>query len=448
MYTFCECIRSTVSGVKTTLSKGTMSTVSFCSGAFSRKRSTRQSQNPRGTAKSFLTAKGAIKKPNDLEARPYREKGWWARDRPTFTFAEYNIFHIHAKILEHLGEKITSVPELISELKSLSILMNAGNEIEKISATQQSKMLRKRIVDLEGTFELMVYRMKTEGIVEEYRSTLGTGSRSFMSVAKIENVDIERERKLSKLTTDFMRVAMNYINVEDLVIKPSTIRCPSCDSIKLDLSLKDDHIYICTECGTEVETLDNTPTFKDTDRVNMSSKYSYSRKGHFLDAKKRYQGIQNTDPTHIQAAVNTVLDTMKKHRLVAEQNVSSSTGMKSVTKDHVHMFLSEQDLSQHYDDINLIFHIITGVPCPQFSPELDMALNEDFDAIDEILQENKSEDDINSLNVNFKLLCLLKRRGFPCRRDEFYILKTKAKEDEHIEKMQQAFAILGWEWPL
>lgn len=430
-----------------------MSSHSFCSGAFSRRPIGRAVTRPisrrGGTAKSFLTARGTIKRPTDLKERPYREKGWWSRDRPTFTFAEYNIFHIHAKILDHLHEKITSVPELMKELESLTVLMDAGNEIERISASQQSKMLRKRIVDLEGTFELMVYRMKTEGIVEEYRRTLGTGSRSFMVSAKIEDVDIERERKLSKLTTDFMRVARNYINIEDLVIKPSTIRCPSCDSIKLDLSLKDDHIYICTECGTEVETLDNTPTFKDTDRVNMSSKYSYSRKGHFLDAKKRYQGIQNTDPTLIQAAVDIILETMKKHRLVADQSeCDRNKGMKKVTKDHVHMFLSEQELSQHYDDINLIYHIITGEPCPQFSPELDMGLNEDFDRLDEVLEETKGDDDINSLNVNFKLLCLLKRRGFPCRRDEFYILKTKEKENDHIEKMQKAFAILGWDWPL
>jgi len=50
------------------------------------------------------------------------------------------------------------------------------------------------------------------------------------------------------------------------------------------------------------------------------------------------------------------------------------------------------------------------------------------------------------LNVYYKLYKLLQRNGFNCHKDEFYILKTKAKEDEHDEKMKKAWRILGWDW--
>lgn len=416
---------------------------SFCAGAFGRAAvSVTQSGNS-NPSKSFITAKRSTRNTGNVKARPYRRKEWWARDKPTFAFTEYNIFHINAKIIDHLHKRITSVDELVKELASLSLLVSTGTVIEKISASQQAKMLRRRIVDMENTFELMVYRLKTEGIVESYRTVLGTCSKSFILSSDVNSEDIDRERKLSELTTDFMRVARDYINIDDLVIKPSTIRCPACDSINLNLSLNDDHIYVCNECGAEIETLDSTPTFKDTDRVNMSSKYSYSRKGHFLEAKKRYQGIQNTDPSLIQSTVDTVLKSMADLKLIPEQGMK-----KSVTKDLVYNILSDQDLSKHYDDINLIFHIITGVACPQFTPELDMALDNDFIMLDEILEQIKGEKDTNSLNVNFKLLCLLRKNDFPCEQSEFYILKTEEKKDEHVEKMQEAFDILGWEWPL
>jgi hypothetical protein len=117
----------------------------------------------------------------------------------------------------------------------------------------------------------------------------------------------------------------------------------------------------------------------------------------------------------------------------------------SVTKDQIYMFLSEQDLSGFYEDLNLIFHIITKELCPDITEYLD-DLYEDFDRLEEVLKDLQDDERTNSLNVNYKLYKLLQRRGYPCRKDDFYILKTKTKEDEHDEKMKQAFEILEWKW--
>jgi hypothetical protein len=172
----------------------------------------------------------------------------------------------------------------------------------------------------------------------------------------------------------------------------------------------------------------------------MSSKYTYTRKGHFIDAAKRFQGTQNIDPKKIQEAVSIIEKEMKLHDLVKDRNTPHS-----VTKDQIYMFLSEQDLSSFYEDLNLIFHIITKEPCPDITDYLD-GIYEDFDCLEGALKDLQDEERTNSLNVNYKLYKLLQRRGYSCRKDDFYILKTKTKEDEHDEKMKQAFLLLGWQW--
>ena len=126
---------------------------------------------------------------------------------------------------------------------------------------------------------------------------------------------------------------------------------------------------------------------------------------------------------------------MKLHGLTKE----------TVTKDQLYMFLSERKLSKHYEDLNLLFHIITGVKCPNIS-HLEDQLLELFDQQEEKLTEVLEDTRDNSLNVNYKLYKLLQKLGYPCCKDEFYILKTKAKEDEHDEALKECWELLGWRW--
>lgn len=57
-----------------------------------------------------------------------------------------------------------------------------------------------------------------------------------------------------------------------------------------------------------------------------------------------------------------------------------------------------------------------------------------FDQIEEAYKEVRNKQRINSLTVNYKLYKLLQLLGYPCRKDQFYMLKTKNKLDEHDEQ--------------
>jgi hypothetical protein len=146
---------------------------------------------------------------------------------------------------------------------------------------------------------------------------------------------------------------------------------------------------------------------------------------------KRFQGRQNTT---IDPSVYKILrDEIKAHGLT----------YKTATMEHLYEFLESNRLSKHYGDINLIYSVITETPAPDIS-EYETELLEMFDETEEAYEKVKDPGRINSLNVNFKLFKLLQRIGYPCRRDDFYILKTAVKWCEHESKWDEIRILKGW----
>ena len=354
---------------------------------------------------------------------------------------DYNVFHIDAKIREKLLSRISTLDKLKEDLqKTLWILHHGDNPVDRILAKTQASLLRRTMQDLESTFELVLYSMRTEDILMEYRELLSSaGARSFITLEP-NNKDITSS-KSSELISRYLCIAQEYIEIDNLQYHPEKLRCPACQGVEFKMD-DENSTYICTYCFTEIDVLDDTPSFKDTDRVNMSSRYTYTKRGHFVDAMKRFQGTQNTDPQKIKNVVDILLVEMERHNL----KKNSDNRKEQVTKDHLYMFLYENKLSGYYDDINLLYHIITGEPCPNIS-EYEDTLLDLFEKQEDAYRQVQDPDRINSLNVNYKLYKLLQKVGYPCKKDDFYILKTKNKEDEHDEVLRRAWEdILRWEW--
>ncbi len=350
----------------------------------------------------------------------------------TLDIKENSILDIDKTIRTNFLVEKQNLPLLREQLKLSQRLSTKSNEenVEYISH------LRKKIKDIESSSSVLLYTLKTYDLIEEYKNhMLMSSNKNFITNAS--NSESVRE---ASIIFKYIGIAQLYLTIDGITQIPKKMTCDACGSSSFTLSYEDESIYICKVCSTEREILDDAPSFKDTDRVNMSSKYTYTRKGHFIDAIKKFQGTQNTDPKKIKYVTDVLHKEIEKHNLCPKQGAKNS-----VSKDHIYTFLSEQDLSFHYDDINLLFHIVTGEACPDVSHILD-GLFADFDKLEEVLSRIKDENRSNSLTVNYKLYKLLQKKGFPCRKNDFYILKTKTKEDEHDEKMKEAWKILGWDW--
>ena len=356
---------------------------------------------------------------------------------------EYNIFYINDRIREKLTSKISSVDEIKKELECiLWIAQNTENPIEKDVAEKNIIILKKRMQDIESTMELCLYNFRTIDLIENYRKYLGLcGAKSFVN--KATHQQRLYEEYMREILMQFLNIAREYIDIKGCSWSNKQMICEGCRGTKFIISNHDDMIYICANelCSREIEIADESPTYKDTDRVNMCAKYQYSKRGHFIDAMKRFQGTQNIDPNTIKRIVASIKEEMNFWGLIEERGHKNS-----ITKDRIYDFLTtSSELSQHYDDINLLHHIITGEPCPDITC-FEKELLEDFDKLEEALDEIKDPDRTNSINVNYKLYKLLQRRKYRCRKDDFYILKTSTKQTEHDDITSRAYERLGWIW--
>jgi len=353
---------------------------------------------------------------------------------------DYNIFHIDSIIKDTLLTEIENIDILYKELDIAIKISNNGSYKDKAIAKKRILILRNKIKNIENTNSLSYYIFRTFDIIESYRKTTATNNaRSFVCFNKDKDVSDKEINQKSELLSKFISIAREYIDIEDYHQIAKKLTCPTCGNTDMRRVSDEDTTFLCSLCSTEIQILDDTPSFKDTDRINMCNRYTYSRKGHFIDSIKKHQGKQNTDPVVIKNVIDVLLKEMELHNLSIE----------NVTKHHLYMFLSEKELSSHYDDLNLIYHMITNKPCPDISM-YEQRLLEDFDtqekALVEVYEMDTNNTRLNSLNVYYKLYKLLQRCGYPCRKDDFYILKTKTKEDEHDEKMENAWKRLDWVW--
>lgn len=345
-----------------------------------------------------------------------------------------DINFIDEQITKRLQSKITTLPELQQDLQNLLwIINNSPDAIDKIHAKTETAFLRRRIQDIEGGFDLGLYIIRTSDLLAEYRDIMAqTRSSSFIRIT--DTRDEAKIHRRNEIVSEYLRIAKEYVNLENFKQQSQKTICESCRSTNLVESEDDSSILICKECGATLELLDDAPTFKDSERVNMSSRYTYTCRGHFIEAMNRFEGKQNTeiDPS--------VVETLKKELSLHGLNEVTAT------KDHIYMFLSESKLSDLYSDINLLFYLITKVN----PPDITVYRNELLDMhgqLEEAYSEVKDDERLNSLNVNWKLYKLLQLLDYPCKKDDFFCLKTPTKQGEHEQKWYDMIEYLKIKYP-
>jgi hypothetical protein len=346
-----------------------------------------------------------------------------------------DILYIDNLIKTKIRSKIRSLPELQKDLITLQwVICNSSENVDKIQAKTESDILRRSIQDIEGGFELSLYLLKTTDLLLEYRKlSTETTDNSFVKIKKETTTEnVEKNIRKNQIVLEFIRIAKNYIDLENFQQNPKKIVCDQCHNSSF-VQTTEETILVC-KCGNQIEIIDDSPSFKDSERVNMSSRYTYTCRGHFNEAMNRFEGKQKTE---IDSSVIQILkNEMYLHGLTE----------KTVTKDHIYMFLSEKKLNEYYADINLIYFLITEINPPDIT-EYRTELLEMLDQTEEAYREVKEFDRMNSLNVNWKLYKLLQLLDFPCKKDDFFCLKTPTKQGEHEEKWRDMVDYLSHKYP-
>ena len=142
--------------------------------------------------------------------------------------------------------------------------------------------------------------------------------------------------------------------------KKDKITCNNCNNNK-DFDIEEGNIYICLHCSSQQFILRNVTSYKDINRINISTKYMYDRKIHFRDCINQYQGKQNSSIS--QEVYDDLIREFESHHLIepCSDGKNSKERFKNITKEHISIFLKELSYTKHYENINLIHYNLTGI---------------------------------------------------------------------------------------
>lgn len=219
--------------------------------------------------------------------------------------------------------------------------------------------------------------------------------------------------------------------------------CSYCKKKSDEFTFVDNQI-VCKNCGQVQQTNnENLLSFRDIERVNIGSKYSYDRRVHFRECIKRYQGKQNVniDPKIFEELTQQFLH----YQLIPTDyhNLPPEEAYKNVERRHILLFLKELGYNKYYEDIVYIYHKITKKEIPDIS-YLENDLMIDFDILVDLYDKTFKTERKNFINNQYVLFQLLRKYKYPCKREDFNFLKTNDRKLYHDSICQQLFEKLNW----
>ena len=354
---------------------------------------------------------------------------------------ELDILRIDQEILNNFAKEKEMLPEIKGRLKSIkSTIFSASEEglktriISNLKKTEED--LEQQIYEIENDIQLNFYKVETAEILDKYKESLNT----LLKPSFIKPPTQNKEKRA--LVNEFLKVASNYIEIS-LEPKKETLVCKNCKNRK-DFDLLDSNIYICSLCSVKQVVLKNISSYKDIDRVNGSTRYTYVRRVHFRDAINQYQAKQNS--TISDEVYDKLVKELINHGLVNEMEPEKQSKFQAVSKDHIRTFLQELGYPKHYENINLIHFTITGIK-PDDISYLEEKLMKDFDILTDLYDKKyKTLDRKSFINTQFVLYQLLLRHKHSCKQDDFAILKTIDRKNFHNDVMSDLFSELSWNY--
>lgn len=355
--------------------------------------------------------------------------------------SDIDILSIDARIHQKFSDEAQKLPEYRKQLEDLEWTLELDNLRPRVLNTLRKNRseLIERIEDIENNSQLNFYITETAELLDKYINILQEPMRmTFMGKPKKSN------KKKQKVIDEYINIAQNYININtEIPEKKNKIECSNCSNRK-EFDIAEGNIYICRQCSAQQIVLKHISSYRDINRVNISSKYMYDRKVHFRDCINQYQGKQNS--TILPKVYKDLEEQFEKHHLlVGGPNDPKEVRFSKITKEHVGMFLKDLNYTKHYENINLIHYNFTGIK-PDDIGYLEDKLLEDFDMLTDLYDKKyrHNVDRKNFINTQYVLYQLLTRHKHPCAKEDFTVLKTIDRKAFHDEVCSDCFSILGW----
>lgn len=360
---------------------------------------------------------------------------------------EIDIFNIDKKIRDMWLKKQDDIKDIENQISDLNIIIE--NDEKKLSIHVQ-RDIKEKINELknlknkidEDIQNIHFYTIDFSEMIEMNKS-LVPQKISFMGKSKPSNS--------SNVSKNFLDILKKYNieckELEDLVTKEKKKEKKVCScGNQIFISHFDQNIEICENCGKQEEKSYKSISYKDISRINMSNKYTYERRIHFKDCMNQYQGKQNSLIDDI--VYKNLEQEFERHGLlIGDINTPKKERFQNITKDHILLFLKETGYSKHYEDVVLIYHNMTGKVVDDIS-HLENKLMEDFDKISNLYDKRYKFtgkiDRKSFINTQYILFQLLRRHKYPCKKEDFNMLKTLDRKSFHDEIVKDLFETLNF----
>ena len=319
--------------------------------------------------------------------------------------------------------------------------------------------LHKCIVDNHNIPNKNFYLLDTLEILEEYKHVLKIPIRinffdSVNNSDENDNGNLTKKRELIKQYLIKIKEYNydKYIDISDSIPfmkKPELWKCSLCESHVFTESTEVEGLIICTNCGHQDEIMmyNAKITHNDSKRINITTKYTYDKKSHFINCCNQFQGkSKNVIQGKIKNTIDPDVIEKISEELIKYNIMTDNADTSKVTKEHISLFLKELKLTKYYGDINYIYHKLTGTPLHDLSNIMEKLLI-DFEQF--VKCHNKIfPQDLEQKNFNYQLLLyqLLMKNGYKCNPNEFNFLKTTERKSYHDERCRVIFGELGWNY--
>jgi ribosomal protein S27AE len=308
--------------------------------------------------------------------------------------------------------------------------------------------------------QLSFYLVQAVPLIEEYQHLKQNQHKiSFINSHQPTKEESNSQENMKKILKNYFNLIQTYFPEEyknnewdkiksnyDLLSNLESnlkSKCLNCNNDCSNFVIHDNH-FVCEKCGYVSSTIHTNTSYKDIDRVNISSKYTYDKRVHFRDCINQFQGKQNASIP--KKLYDDMIEQLLNHGLIPEnyKELDKIEAFKNVNKEHILLFLREIEQTKHYEDIVLIHHQITGKPAPDIS-HLENALMADFDILVETYEKKyKNSERKNFINTQYVLFQLLKKHKYPCKKEDFNMLKTVDRKYYHDVICSELFKDIGW----
>lgn len=351
------------------------------------------------------------------------------------------------KILESSDEQIELCKNRV-EILEKSLLNNSISENIRKKINEELSESKELLSNLQNNETLANYINESSELLNQYKQHLKTPMKvTFFGKATKNTTEVQ------EIIDKYILIAKKYKDISKFIqqdlekddTKKVKNMCKFCKE-KKELEILDIKTFVCLSCGAQQEFFKNSTSYKDVTRVNLLGKYTYERRIHFRDCINQYQGKQNS--TIPQKVYEDIMQRLISYNLVdIDETIPKNIRFTRVTKDHIQLFLKDTGHTNHYEDVFLIYHTVTGKKLDDIS-HLEQKLMDDFDTLstlyDKMFKHNKKIDRKSFINTQYVLYQLLRRHKHQCKKEDFNILKTLDRKNFHDEVCKQLFEELGW----